>query len=211
MTTKSNDNSFPNSKVLPFEQGGFTEWLLSIPEVSEAWTNHTNHPFILHLGAGTLPTSAFKSYLIQDYHFLTHYARLICILASKAPSTPDVFRQAEYAVDVKKEMELHINYCKEFGLAINDILTVPQHDACTTYVEFLKDIANQEDWISLQIALSPCMLGYKVIGEFLINWAGTKKDSNPYWSWIDQYSGIEYGKAVEESLSKCHPLWFHQV
>jgi thiaminase/transcriptional activator TenA len=39
-------------------------------EASDEWRTCTEHPFIVGLADGTLPETAFRHYLVQDYLFL---------------------------------------------------------------------------------------------------------------------------------------------
>ena len=55
--------------------GGFLQYLLERPDVSQAWPRYVNHPFVTALGDGTLPTESFKGYLVQDYLYLVRFPR----------------------------------------------------------------------------------------------------------------------------------------
>jgi hypothetical protein len=50
--------------------GRFIEYILDRPDVQKPWRGHTEHAFVAGLADGSLPVSAFKYYLIQDYLFL---------------------------------------------------------------------------------------------------------------------------------------------
>ena len=54
--------------------GRFIEYILERPDVQQAWRRHTEHAFVSGLADGSLPVSAFKYYLIQDYLFLVYNA-----------------------------------------------------------------------------------------------------------------------------------------
>jgi thiaminase len=43
-------------------------------EASAEWRAYTEHPFIVGLADGTLPETAFRHYLVQDYLFLIERA-----------------------------------------------------------------------------------------------------------------------------------------
>lgn len=176
-------------------------YILSLPAMQPIWKAHTNHRFVLSLGRGTLPLESFKFYLIQDYHFLDQYARSLCASASKAPALPDVFAQAEYALSVREELKMHLSYCStRFGISETEMRETPKHSACEAYTQFLWDIAGRDDWLAMQVAIAPCMYGYKVVGDFLTEWDGTVKgESNCYWDWIRQYTGPESAEAVRKS------------
>jgi thiaminase/transcriptional activator TenA len=50
------------------------------------WHAYTWHPFVQGLADGTLPQSAFRRYLVQDYLFLVQFARAHALAAYKAES-----------------------------------------------------------------------------------------------------------------------------
>ena len=183
------------------DRGGFINYVVSLPSIQPIWEAHTRHPFVLGLGSGTLPIDNFKYYLIQDYLFLNHYARVICAGAAKAPALADVFAQAEYALSVRDELKMHLFYCSEhFGLKEADMAATPEHPACRNYTDFVREVGEREDWLALQVALVPCMYGYKIVGEYLYEWEGSVKGTaNSYWGWVEQYAGQESVDAVTKS------------
>ena len=180
--------------------GGFITYVLSLPSIAPIWQRHVNHPFVLGLGSGSLSIESFKTFLIQDYHFLKHYARIICMSAAQAPSLSDVFAQAEYVLSVREELKMHLSYCRDrFSLSESDIMRIAEHPVCLDYVSFVTHVG-REDWLAMQVVLVPCMVGYKVVGEYLTSWNGTMKGpDNPYWSWIEQYAGKDYTDAIDKS------------
>lgn len=69
--------------------------------------------------------------------------------------------------------------------------------ACTAYTRYVLDIGQSQDWIGLQVALAPCLLGYGVIGRQLHDSVDSKRDdTNPYWTWIKNYVAEDYVTAV---------------
>ncbi|MCI0821472.1 MAG: transcriptional regulator, partial [Chloroflexi bacterium] len=57
-----------------------------LAEHREAWERVVRHPFVLGLGAGTLPRPAFAAYMAQDYLFVDALARTVAYGIAKAPS-----------------------------------------------------------------------------------------------------------------------------
>ena len=125
--------------------------------------------------------------------------------------TPQTARQVEI---LEKEMNLHLDYCKSFGLSKQDLedtrpslgKTPPTFAwklelirvACVAYTRYVLDIGNSEDWFSLQIALAPCLLGYGEIGRRLHDDPTTSRgEANPYWKWIANYVDTDYVQAVD--------------
>lgn len=55
------------------------------------------------------------------------------------------------------------------------------------------------------MALAACLLGYGEVGLWLKREAlkpntWVKLEGNPYWKWIDDYSGEEYQDAVKKGI-----------
>jgi hydroxymethylpyrimidine/phosphomethylpyrimidine kinase len=58
------------------------------------------------------------------------------------------------------------------------------------------DIGQSQDWLALQMALAPCLLGYAAVSKMLRDHPQTKKEGNPYWPWIENYNAADYLEAV---------------
>lgn len=54
------------------------------------WEQAVRHPFVLDLGNGSLPRSAFHAYMAQDYLFVDKFARLVASTIAKAPPNVDL-------------------------------------------------------------------------------------------------------------------------
>jgi hydroxymethylpyrimidine/phosphomethylpyrimidine kinase len=68
--------------------------------------------------------------------------------------------------------------------------------ACTAYTRYVLDIGQSEDWLALQMALAPCLLGYGAVAKMLHEHADTVRDGNTYWPWIENYKADDYVEAV---------------
>lgn len=114
-------------------------------------------------------------------------------------------------------MKLHLDYCKEFGISKEEIEATEEHQgikpqpcspshidthllthssACTAYTRYVLDIGQSEDWIGLQVAIAPCLLGYGAIAKQLHGDPRTKTEGNTYWKWILNYIEEDYVEAV---------------
>lgn len=86
----------------------------------------------------------------------------------------------------------------------------PRQTACTAYTRYVLDVGQSQDWLALQVALAPCLLGYGAVARMLCDDAATKRDGNPYWSWIEAYVSDEYFASVKvlsgPSLTLAIPL-----
>jgi thiaminase len=171
---------------------------------------------VLGLGSGELPLESFKGYLIQDYLYLVHFARANALASYKAKNMEDVaavcyqfpccfrssfsppFQGAKIVSHIHTEMSLHLDYCATFGMSEADIKNTEEHMACTAYTRYVLDVGMSEDYLALQLALAPCLLGYGAIAEMLHADPNTKKTDaeNTYWKWILNYIADDYVGAV---------------
>ncbi len=81
------------------------------------WQDYVAHPFIQQLAVGTLPESAFRRYLTQDYLFLIHFARAYALLVSKLRTLPEMRTATASLNAIVAELPLHLAYCADWGLS----------------------------------------------------------------------------------------------
>lgn len=63
------------------------------------------------------------------------------------------------------------------------------------------DIGQSEDWLALQIALLPCLIGYGIIARRLYDDPKTSRESK-YWKWIETYVAEDYCEAMRNGSGK---------
>ncbi|ERT01249.1 phosphomethylpyrimidine kinase [Sporothrix schenckii ATCC 58251] len=196
-------NHFHSLFALPFSRGHFLDYVLERPDVVDIWHQFVNHPFVKALGAGTLPRESFKGYLTQDYLYLVHFARAGALAAYKSKNMPDIVSSAALVQGVEHEMQLHLKFCAEFGLAKQDMEATEENIACTAYSRYILDIGHSEDWFALQVALAPCVLGYGAAARALHQTHATNKDdTHPYWKWVENYTNDDYGVVAKATMDK---------
>ncbi|KAK8108652.1 hypothetical protein PG984_014453 [Apiospora sp. TS-2023a] len=191
-------NHFHSMYTLPFAPDRFVDYLLERPDVAPVWHKFVNHPFVLAMGNGTLPLESFKNYLIQDYQYLVHFARANALASYKAKSMEDIAAGAKIVTHINTEMSLHLDYCASFGISKEQIVATEEHQACTAYTRYVLDVGMSSDWLALQVALAPCLLGYGAIGQVLHDEKNqnTKRKGNTYYKWICNYVAEDYVEAV---------------
>lgn len=69
--------------------------------------------------------------------------------------------------------------------------------ACTAYTRYVLDVGQTGDWLGLQMALAPCLLGYGAVAKMLHSHESTLQEGNTYWEWIQNYNAEDYVKAVQ--------------
>ena len=151
-----------------------------------------SHPFITGVGDGTLPVEKFKHYVMQDYVYLKDYARVLALASARAPDL-ETMRWFAGLLDqtLNTEMELHRNYCAEFGITRQQLESTQAAPTTVAYTSFLLKVAHQDSFGELVASLLPCQWGYWEIGEFLAK-RGEPKQAPLYTQWIRMYSSAEF-------------------
>ena len=128
----------------------------------------------------------------QDYLFLLHYGRAYALAVYKSDNPEDMRAASDSVAGVLAETQLHLEYCKQWGLTGQDVVQVPEARANMAYTRYVLERGMAGDILDLQVALAPCSVGYAEIGERLINDPATKKEGNPYRDWIQTYGSNEF-------------------
>ena len=165
---------------------------------ADDWQAYVEHPFVAGLQDGSLPEAAFRHYLVQDYLFLIHFSRAWALAVYKADNLADM-RAATEALNgiLNIEMQLHVDYCAGFGISAAEMEAAPEDTQTMAYTRYVLEAGLQGDVLDLHVALAPCVIGYGEIGTRLIADPATKRGGNPYFSWIEMYSGDEYREVMD--------------
>jgi thiaminase/transcriptional activator TenA len=165
------------------------------------WAAYTGHAFVRGLGDGSLPPACFRQYLVQDYLFLIQFARAHALAACKARSLADMRAAKEgLAAIVDVEMQLHLRLCERWGLSAADVEATPEHAATVAYTRWVLDIGMSGDLLDLQVALTPCTLGYAEIGRQLAPAGAAALDpAHPYREWIGEYAGEPFQAVARQA------------
>jgi thiaminase/transcriptional activator TenA len=170
------------------------------------WRAYTWHPFVQGIADGTLPLTAFKRYLVQDYLFLVQFVRAFALAAYKAESL-DAFREKAGAIQaLLHEMTLHVGYCAEWGIAEAAIQAEPEAPETVAYTRWVLDRGIAGDILDLEVALAPCTIGYGEIALAIEASPTRSRDDNPYESWIAMYAGEEYQALARGAAARLDAL-----
>ncbi|WP_420914384.1 thiaminase II [Actinobacillus equuli] len=157
------------------------------------WTAYIEHLFVQKMADGSLPKSCFQHYLKQDYLYLYQYCRALSLGIYKAEN----FEQMRYALEatqaILNEVELHLQFCREWGIEEEEVRKTPESSACVAYTRYVLDCGMRGGLAELFTAIVPCAIGYAEIGKKLTDIAAK---NTPYQAWIDTYAAPEYQAAV---------------
>lgn len=164
------------------------------------WQDYVAHPFLRQLSQGTLPETAFRRYLTQDYLFLIHFARAYALLVSKFRTLPEMRAATASLNAIVAELPLHVSYCAGWGLSEAEMADEPEAFETLNYTRYVLDIGHSGDALDLLVALMPCVAGYAEIGLGLLNNPATVNQGNPYSSWIANYGDKTYLSSVQKAI-----------
>ena len=165
------------------------------------WRGYTHHPFLSAMAAGTLPKAAFRSYLIQDYIFLRHFARAYGLAAYKAESLAEIRAAAKgLSAIIDVEIGLHEKYCAGWGVDVAALESAEEGDATLAYTGYVLERGMAGDLLDLHVALAPCIVGYGEIGARLLADKNTRLEGNPYRDWIEMYGGADYQEIALQAV-----------
>ena len=169
-------------------------------EASAEWRAYTAHPFTAGLADGTLPETAFRHYLVQDYLFLIEFARAYALAVYKSPQLSDM-REATSGLSaiLDVEMNLHVKLCAGWGLSPNNLEQTPPAVEMLAYTRYVLDTGMRGDLLALQVALAPCVIGYAEIAARLAAVPEAHAETNPYRIWIEEYAGAPYQEVAAKA------------
>ena len=162
------------------------------------WDEYIKHEFIQKLAKGTLELKNFQHYLMQDYIYLFHYSRAFALAMYKSEDFEQMNFSRQALNSTLDEIQLHINYCKEFGIDEKSIYEQPESTACVAYTRYVLDCGMNGDLAQLYAGLIPCFLGYAKVADY-INENNLSVANNKYQSWIDMYSSKEYQEGAKQA------------
>ncbi|QLB12923.1 thiaminase/transcriptional activator TenA [Bisgaardia hudsonensis] len=172
----------------------FTQKL--IKNADPFWKDYVDHKFVQQLANGTLEKASFQHYLKQDYLYLFQYSRAISLGIFKANNFQQIETAHQANTDLLKEIQVHINFCKEWGISEKELFATVESPACVAYTRYVLDCGIKGGLPELYAALAPCAVGYAEIGRTIVE-KGISPKNNPYQAWIDAYASEEFQQAAQ--------------
>jgi thiaminase/transcriptional activator TenA len=176
-------------------------------EAAGEWRAYTEHPFTAGLADGSLPETAFRHYLVQDYLFLIEFARAYALAIYKSPRLADMRESASgLSAILDVEMNLHVKLCAGWGLSPHDLEQAPPASETLAYTRYVLDTGMRGDLLALRVALAPCVIGYAEIATRLAARIDAGVATNPYRVWIDEYAGAAYQEVAASARTHLDQL-----
>jgi thiaminase (transcriptional activator TenA) len=156
------------------------------------------HPFVVGIGDGTLPRTAFAGYVAQDAFFLESFARAYAVGVAHSPDRVTLDTFADLLAGVRRELALHDGYAARWGIDLTGVEPLP---ATLAYTDFLLSTAFLGGITLTAAAMTPCMRLYAHLGQSL-----SAEAAGDYAEWVTTYAdpGFEALAATLERLLDEH-------
>ncbi|CAM3920652.1 thiaminase II [Mesobacillus thioparans] len=168
-------------------------------EASAIWEANLHHPFVQGIAKGTLPIENFRYYVLQDSYYLSHFARIQAIAASRAEELSITAKMAAHAQGTyQAELSLHEGFMGQLGVTKEELQSFRPAPTAYAYTSHLYRVAASGSLGEIIAALLPCYWIYYEIGERMKHAApGTPI----YQEWIGAYGSDWFSELVNEQLS----------
>jgi thiaminase/transcriptional activator TenA len=165
---------------------------------ADEWEKCYTHPFVQELGAGTLNLDSFKFYLVQDYIYLIHYAKIYAAAVFKASDEVTMTRLSsmQHAI-LKDEMHIHRLYMSDFGISAEEAGSAKQSLLNKVYTANMISVAAIGGIAEIIATILPCAWSYYDFATRLKSDFAGSMEGNLYRAWIDGYSGGGYYSSFE--------------
>ncbi|MCI0440328.1 MAG: thiaminase II [Chloroflexi bacterium] len=183
-------------------------------EARQVWAKIFAHPFIAEAQAGTLPLEKFRYYVIQDFHYLEGFGRVVAIALSKAPDT-ETMRRLARRVTTPIERPLHARMFELLEIAEEEAARESLSPTNGAYVNHMLATASEGGVGEAAAALLPCPWTYHELGAMLRpldhpvygEWVGAYRSglleaSVAAWRELVDEFGAEGGPAVREAMRR---------
>ena len=176
-----------------------------IQQAQPDWQRYIEHDFVKQLATGSLPAVCFRHYLKQDYIYLFHYSRAFALAIFKAKDFAQMEPPRKALDAICQEIQLHLNYCREWGISEEEIFNTQESAACIAYTRYLLDCGANGGLAEIYAAITPCAVGYAEIGRYICD-NYPRLPNNPYQTWIDTYASEDFQQVAKETadfLNQC--------
>jgi thiaminase (transcriptional activator TenA) len=168
-------------------------------EANQIWEANFNHTFVQGIAKGTLSLESFRYYILQDSYYLSHFARIQAIGASRAEDLSITAKMAAHAQGTyQAELGLHESFMGQLGVTKEDLKSFEPAPTAYAYTSHLYRVAASGSLGEIIAAILPCYWIYYEIGELL-------KDAAPetpvYQEWIAAYGSDWFSELVNEQIN----------
>lgn len=177
-----------------------------LQRVRDAWSASSQHPFVIALADGTLDSSRFRFYQMQDARYLEAFADACSLISTRCTEADDKLWFIEAArLALLVESQLHQGYGERLGYTARDIAALELTPNNRAYQDHMIATAQRGSLVEAVAALTPCPWLYTEIGHSLLNRLGQVSEDHPYAEWLSTYADagfVEYTNNLLDRLER---------
>ena len=159
----------------------------------EIWDSYHQHPFVQGLRDGTLEQAKFRHYILQDYLYLTDYAKVFAIGITKARSLPVMQLFSSYIrAIVDSELSTHTGYMGKLNITQEELAQTPVALSNRSYTAYMLQMAYEGGEAEVLTAILSCACSYEAIGCAMVQENPSATEHPFYGDWVRYYSGEKY-------------------
>lgn len=164
-------------------------------------------PFLGQLADGSLDTTVFTNYIMQDSLYLTGYAKAMSYLAAQADDRDEArFWASSSAGAITVEEEMHEALLSDPRLVDahaslrGEGSSVRPSPTTLGYVSFLAATAASRPYAEGVAGVLPCFWVYAHMGKELVERAGSMSEDHPYRTWIQTYDSPDFDESTRRAV-----------
>ena len=100
-------------------------------------------------------------------HLSFHYSRAFALGVFKARNFAEMAMPRKTLDILCQEIQLHLNYCRQWEISELEIFQTPESAACISYTRYLLDCGMTGGLPELYAAVTPCALGYAQVARYI--------------------------------------------
>jgi len=162
----------------------------------DLWDKMVTHPFVVEMGAGTLPVEKFRAYFLQDYVFVRDLVSMTALGISKAPDFASASRLNQFLAGIlNPENDLFVRAFEKLGVSKEEYSSASASPTTQGFGDFMMRVGLEGDFEQIVTVL------YVAEGTYL-DWGtrlsrqGTLPENPVYREWIEIHGPQVLGEFV---------------
>ncbi len=172
-----------------------------IEAAGESWGASFDHPFVMALAEGSLPSEHFRYYQMQDARYLEGFADAAALISTRCTEPGDKLWFIDAArLALVVEGDLHAGYGRTLGYTEADVAAMELGPVTRAYRAHMIVAAQTGTLVEAIAALTPCPWLYTALGQHLLDKIGTIPPDHPYADWLALYASSEFEAYMQRLL-----------
>ena len=171
------------------------------------WPRYLEHPFVVQMADGTLPTDRFRYYMLQDYLYLKDYVKIFAAILQKSDDFEQIrFLCGEMSNTIGETFRTHLPYMRRLGITNEEIERINPHIDNSAYSHYMLCEAQSGDVLTGLVTLLNCSWSYAYIAEEMTRRFPNALSDERYGAWFAGYVSEEYRKTNRALIDRIDAL-----